>query len=209
LIRSLCVVLSVISSSTALWGCSSGDDAEPAEPAEPSGSTADGLVLEASANAVDGPMYTAAGELVRRDDWATWVFLGASLNLSYDEEPPPADFFANVFMEPSAYAHFVETGEFAEGTQTAAVGYLASGDAAPAEGGLYAGDRVVFEMSVKDSSLDSLVPWRYYSFGPEAASAPANPREACFDCHTEHAATDHVFTQFYPVLRGLVPGAAP
>ena len=83
-----------------------------------------------------------------------------------------------------------------------AVGYLASTDAAPAEQGSYAGQQIVFEMSVKDAALDPLVPWRYYTFG-DAATAPANPREACFDCHTEHAATDHVFTQFYPVLRGL------
>jgi hypothetical protein len=140
---------------------------------------------------------------MRRDDWPRWVFLGTSFNLSYADEPPPADFFASVFMEPTAYAHFEQTGEFPDGTQTAAVGYLASAGAPPAEGGLYAGDQVVFEMSVKDSTLDPAVPWRYFSFG-DGPSAPANPREACFDCHTDHAATDHVFTQFYPVLRGLV-----
>lgn len=200
--------------SSALGGCS-GDDAEPAE--DPAAGSADGdgsvadlaeLAREAALNAPAGPTYTASGELVRRDDWPSWVFLGASLNLTYDEEPRPVDVFANVFMEPSAYAHFAATGEFPEGTQTAVVVYRATGEAAPAEGGRYAGEQVVFEMSVKDSALDPEVPWRYYSFG-DGASAPANPRQACFDCHAEHAATDHVFTQFYPVLREQAASPAP
>jgi hypothetical protein len=175
-------------------GCSSGtEDPDP-------------VLEESSQDALpelSGPTYTASGELVRRADWTEWVFLGASLNLSYSEEPPPADFFANVFMEPSAFAHFKRTGEFRDGTMTVAAGYLASGDAEPAEQGQFAGEAVLFEMSVRDSTLDAAVPWRYYSFGEDATAAPANPREACFDCHTEHAATDHVFTQFYPVLRDL------
>jgi len=202
-IRFSSIVLCMALLSSALPGCSGGD----AEPSDPSGSAPDPLMRD-MVSEVDRPRYTAAGELVRRDDWARWVFLGASLNLSYDDEPPPADFFSNVFMEPTAYAHFEATGEFPDGTQTAAVGYLASSDAAPAEGGLYAGEPVVFEMSVKDSTLDPLVPWRYYSFG-DAATATASAREACFDCHTEHAATDHVFTQFYPVLRRLVSQGEP
>jgi hypothetical protein len=200
--RSACIFSSTFLLSSAVLGCGSGDeDSAPLEP----GSSPDALARDATSIEAAGANYTATGELVRSDDWLRWVFLGASLNLSYEDEPPPADFFANVFMEPSAYAHFEQTGEFPDGTQTAAVGYLASGGAAPAEHGLYAGENVVFEMSVKDSALDPLVPWRYYSFG-DAATAPANPREACFDCHADHAATDHVFTQFYPVLRELVSG---
>ena len=205
MLRYSSIVSSVIFLSSALLGCDSSDE----DPSGSDGASSDAEELAREVASIGGsaPVYTATGELVRRDDWPRWVFLGASLNLSYDEEPPPADFIANVFMEPSAYARFEETGEFPEGTQTVAVGYLATGEAAPAEGGLYAGERVVFEMSVKDSALDPLVPWRYYSFG-EGASAPANPREACFDCHAEHAETDFVFTQFYPVLRGLAAGAA-
>jgi hypothetical protein len=33
------------------------------------------------------------------------------------------------------------------------------------------------------------------------ASAEPFPKAACYDCHAEHGATDHVFTQFYPLLR--------
>lgn len=184
----------------ALIACGSADSEPDPEPARESNA----LALGGSA-----PQYTAQGELVRRDDWADWVFLGAALNLSYTEEPIATDVLSNVFMEPTAFHHFEQTGEFPEGTLIAAVVYLASGDATPAESGLYAGQELLFEMSAKDSALDPLVPWRYYSFAEDAASATANPREACFDCHTEHAATDHVFTQFYPVLRELAAARAP
>jgi hypothetical protein len=67
--------------------------------------------------------------------------------------------------------------------------------------GQYPGDRVAFEMSVKDSEHSPDTVWSYYSFdGTGQSAAPHDPAE-CFDCHDEHAATDHVFSQFYPVIR--------
>ncbi|MEO8260349.1 MAG: cytochrome P460 family protein [Acidobacteriota bacterium] len=55
---------------------------------------------------------------------------------------------------------------------------------------------------MKDSSQ---VPegWAYYGFGGGGAirsSASAEPKANCFSCHAEHAARDHVFLQFYPLL---------
>jgi hypothetical protein len=32
-------------------------------------------------------------------------------------------------------------------------------------------------------------------------TAAPHARAECFDCHDEHAATDHVFSQFYPAIR--------
>lgn len=175
-------------------------EAEPARnTVAPAALRSDALPLGAP-----GPEYTTAGELTRRDDWASWVFLGAALNLTYGADTLPADVFSNVYMEPTAFAHFEDTGEFREGTLTAAVVYLAGTDAPPRAGGLYPTALVAFEMSVKDSTRDPEAPWQYYSFAAGATSAPANPREACFDCHTEHADTDHVFTQFYPVLQAVI-----
>jgi hypothetical protein len=31
-------------------------------------------------------------------------------------------------------------------------------------------------------------------------AASAAPKNSCFSCHAEHAARDHVFLQFYPLL---------
>jgi hypothetical protein len=48
-------------------------------------------------------------------------------------------------------------------------------------------------------------PWTYYSFnGPGAerlSAAPPLENRGCISCHREHGETDHVFTQFYPVLK--------
>ena len=47
--------------------------------------------------------------------------------------------------------------------------------------------------------------WAYISFRDPAGdlkpAAAAFPKETCFNCHAEHAATDNVFTQFYPILQ--------
>ncbi len=54
-------------------------------------------------------------------------------------------------------------------------------------------------MAVKDSERFEET-WGYVSFGDGETAAPF-PKEQCYDCHAEHAATDNVFTQFYPILR--------
>jgi hypothetical protein len=44
--------------------------------------------------------------------------------------------------------------------------------------------------------------WAYFSFGDGSRPTAAPfPRADCFDCHRQHAASDNVFVQFYPVLR--------
>src|SRR5262245_51066808 len=47
--------------------------------------------------------------------------------------------------------------------------------------------------------------WAYFSFsdGPGKTKSKAQPakKSACYDCHRDKGADDHVFTQFYPVLR--------
>ena len=48
-------------------------------------------------------------------------------------------------------------------------------------------------------------PWTYYSFDGEDGKRLSKARrftsDRCISCHRQHAATDHVFTQFYPVLK--------
>lgn len=60
------------------------------------------------------------------------------------------------------------------------------------------------EVALKDSSKFE-ESWAYFDFirqdGSAAPSAKAFAKDRCWACHNEHAATDNVFTQFYPVLR--------
>lgn len=146
------------------------------------------------------PVYTKDGALERPDDWADWIHLGAGFNLSYTGSASPGDLFSIVYMEPSAVAHFEETGKFREGTMTALAVYRAASGAQPTESGEYPGEPASFEMSVKDSERSPETRWAYYVFGTEGTEAEPAPPSACFSCHDDHAETDHVFTQFYPRL---------
>jgi len=67
--------------------------------------------------------------------------------------------------------------------------------------GSYQKEFTGLEASIKDSRRFK-EGWGYFVFsGATRLDAAALPPAACWQCHHEHAATDHVFTQFYPVLR--------
>jgi len=61
---------------------------------------------------------------------------------------------------------------------------------------------------VKDSRRFEDV-WAYFSFdekdGTVKDKAQPFPKKACWSCHNKKAETDHVFTQFYPILRQARP----
>ena len=156
--------------------------------------------------AVTGPQYDARGELVRPRGFRSWVVVGTSLGLGYSDatrapgDPGP---FRSVYMEPSAFAAYRETGEFPEGTMLALIVHGAGSRTPPAKNGFHMGEFERFELAVKDSSKHA-DGWAYYDFGRagelKETSTPFE-RNACFACHAEHAAEDNVFVQFYPVLR--------
>jgi hypothetical protein len=150
------------------------------------------------------PEYDATGALLRPNDWQQWVFIGSAVNLSYGSAaPPPTDALSAVYMEPTAYRHFEAAGEFREGTMTVVTAYATDNAGPPALGGIVPTSLVAFEMSVKDHQRTP-EGWGFYHFdtGPNAPvdSAHMLPRSDCFDCHDQHAETDHVFTQYYPAL---------
>jgi len=163
-----------------------------------------------AAPSLDGmalPAYTADGDLIRPDDYRTWVFVGASLGLSYDEdaaerEGPGA--FTNVYIQPEAYRYFMATGEFPEGTMLPMDVFRPGSRESINQAGYFEKDFLGMEVAVKDSERYA-EGWAYLSFrdrsGGLRESASAFPKERCYDCHAEHAATDNVFTQFYPVLQ--------
>jgi hypothetical protein len=169
-----------------------------------------------ASSAVVMPQYDGDRNLMLPDDYRQWVLVGTSLGLSYAEEAQGREMFNATLMEPTAYRHFVETGEFREGTMLALILQGVGTDAAPARRGRFAADVHGVEMAVKDSSR---VPetWAYYGFGGpmsggyRTAAAP-QPKARCHDCHAEHAARDKVFTQFYGLLQEVAPAgqaAAP
>ncbi len=149
------------------------------------------------------PRYDANGALHLPDDYLRWTFVGASLGLSYNDEPPQRESFNHTLMEPTAYDHFVRTGEFREGTMLALLVRSTEADAMPARHGRFASDVLAVELAVKDKERVE-AGWAYYDFrgGANALTTaqPQPPGNRCYACHIDHAARDNVFLQFYPLL---------
>ena len=158
--------------------------------------------------AKSGPKYTEDGKLIRPDDYQTWVFLGASIGMSYSEEvrrEGPGT-FGNVYLEPEAYRHYLRTGKFPEKTMLVLVHYQPVTNESINRRGYFEGKMTGLSIALKDHDHFE-EGWAYFSFSngdaPLKKTAKAFPKETCYSCHIKHAADDNVFVQFYPVLRGL------
>jgi hypothetical protein len=147
------------------------------------------------------PRFAADGRLLRPAGVDRWVLVGASLGQGYtDATENGPGMFHRVYLESTAYEHFLGTGQFREGTMLALVIRRPERRVPPSWTGWTEGDLVMLEMAVKDGSR---FPggWAYFDFGRDGDSAAAIPRERCALCHAQHAAIDNVFVQFYPQLR--------
>ncbi len=147
--------------------------------------------------------YTASGDLLRPEGYRTWVFVGASLGLSYADSASAEGMgdFHHVYLRPEAYDAYRRTGRFPDKTVLVLELHEATPKAPPARHGLFEGRRIALEAAVKDVERFP-EGWAYFSFGDGSRrAAAAFPRARCFECHRQHAAADNVFTQFYPVLR--------
>ena len=117
--------------------------------------------------------------------------------------------FHEVYIDPHAFAHYRETGEFRDGTVLARELVGVGSTEAVSGKGFFPGGFAGLEVAVKDSRRFADEPggWAYFSFGHEPPPYPetAEPRitGACNLCHEAAAAQDWVFTQYYPVLRAL------
>jgi len=185
------------------------------------GATLSGVVLAQTISEGIAPAtFTESGAVHAPTDYRRWVYVGTPLtpNALNDGEAPFPEFH-NVYVEPSAFEHFAQTGDWAEGTQIAKeLVMIHEGEDCDTEtgacfevsgNGYFQGEFVGLELTVKDTERFREEPggWAYFSFGhngpPYADTAQAQPTEACNACHEANADTDFVFTQFYPVLRAV------
>ena len=180
-------------------------------------------IINAQESKVVAAKFNADGTVSIPQNWRQWVFIGTPLtpNALNDGKAPFPEFH-NVYIEPSAFAHWQKTGKFANGTQIAKELVLVrqkdkdemneDGSTAEVSGvGYFQGEFAGLELTVKDTERYANEPggWAYFSFGhntpPYAKTAKAFPTESCNACHEASAADDFVFTQFYPVLRAAKP----
>jgi Cytochrome P460 len=158
------------------------------------------------------PQYDKDRALLLPSDYRQWILAGTSLGLSYNEDAaaPRDPMFHETLIEPTAYRHFAETGQFREGTMLALVLHGTGENVLPGRHGQFATEIHGVEMAVKDSSR---VPegWAYYAFGgmngQTRTSSQPMPKQQCYACHSEHAKRDNVFLQFYSLLSAAAPKA--
>ena len=148
------------------------------------------------------PRYTADGALRRPAGVERWVLVGASLGLGYsDATDDGPGMFHRVYLEPTAYEHYLRTGGFRDGSMLALSIRRPERRVPPSRAGWTEGELAALELAVKDPARYK-GGWAYFDFGREATAARALPPSRCADCHAQHAARDNVFVQFYPQLRG-------
>jgi hypothetical protein len=164
---------------------------------------------ETAPGAQRAAVFDDIGRLQFPSGYRNWVYVGTSLGLNYSEGPEAfgeswrGELFQNVYIDPAAYAQYRETGQFPEGTVM--ILEVASSEVRNEPGlqGRYEKEILGIEASVKDSRRFE-EGWAYFSFrdrsGRTPQTAEAFPEDSCWTCHHDHAETDHVFTQFYPVL---------
>jgi hypothetical protein len=153
------------------------------------------------------PRYTAEGALLRPKDIQTWVLTGASIGLGYSNGGNgngPGEFH-NVQMQPEAYEAYVKTGKFPEKTMLIITRYTPEQKVSINKHGYFEGELAGMEVALKDHEHFK-EGWAYFDFSGMNGlheTARAFPKEMCYSCHVEHGADDNVFTQFYPILRGV------
>jgi hypothetical protein len=154
----------------------------------------------------DGPSYNADGSLIRPSDYREWIYLSSGYNMTYGAAAPdPARNhpFNNVFVNPTAYREFVQSGRWPDKTIFILEVRASEEHVRPNAFGFTQAQTVQMEAAVKDSR-NGENPWAYYSFDSDAGlteSATPFPATArCQVCHAEHTAVEQTFVQFYPTL---------
>jgi cytochrome P460 len=162
------------------------------------------VALYAQQSQRDGPRYNGTN-LVRPLDYREWPFLGSGLGLTYEAAgASAASRFTNVFVNPSSYRSFMETGAWPNETVFVLESRRSETNAAPNVGGRFQGAMLGLEAEVKDSRFPD--GWAFFNFGQApaltTAAAPlvGTAVSACVECHTKHTAVERTFVQFYPTL---------
>lgn len=153
--------------------------------------------------------YNEAGELLLPKNYREWVMVGTQVTPNeLNGGNAPFTEIRTVYLDPGSFRHWKKTGEFRDGAMTVKELISVGEREGPGSGnGYFMGDYIGLEASVKDSKRYPKEPgnWGFYIFyvpGMKMVTAAKNlPTEECAACHKASAKDDHVFTQFYPVLK--------
>jgi len=151
------------------------------------------------------PAYTPDGRMKFPQSYREWLFLSSGLDMSYSKSADMQDhsMFDNVFVDPTAYRSFLQTGTWPEETLLVMEVRGATGKGSINQHGKFqAGTPMGVEVHVKDSKRFT-GGWAFFAFDG-AEPEPQIPTAAgCYSCHLQHGAVDTTFVQFYPTLLSI------
>ena len=159
------------------------------------------LAIDAQQSTSDGPRYTGTA-LLRPTDYREWIFLSSGLGMTY--EPPSANprppTFGNVFVNPSSYRSFMQTGKWPDKTIFVLEFRNSASEESINKSGRFQTSLAAVEAEVKDSRYPD--GWAFFTFTAAASAEPmsASASAPCIECHTKNTAVERTFVQFYPTL---------
>ena len=156
----------------------------------------------AAQTTADAPQYTSDAHLLLPANYREWIYLSSGLGMTYgpaataDHGNPK---FENVFVSRTSYNAFRESGHWPDKTILILEIRHAAEKGSINNGGHYQTEIVSVEAAVKDEHRFPQK-WAYFSFGQtdKGTMFPAN--SACNSCHSQKAAVENTFVQFYPTL---------
>lgn len=148
-----------------------------------------------------GAEYTGDAQLKFPENYRNWIYLTAGFDMSYTAAATPDHhMFDNVFVNPEAYKAFVETGTWPDKTMLLIEVRGAESKGSINQAGHFQGtDVMAVEVHVKD---EARFPgkWAFFGFDANKTAKMVPTSAECYSCHTQHAAVDTTFVQFYPTL---------
>jgi hypothetical protein len=108
--------------------------------------------------------------------------------------------FDNVFVNPEAYRAFTATGTWPDKTVMVLESRGAESKGSINKAGHFQSGAVMgLEIHIKD---ESRFPgkWAFFDVANESKATLIPSGAPCYTCHTDHAAVDTTFVQFYPTL---------
>jgi hypothetical protein len=156
----------------------------------------------AKAAPFNAPAYNKDGALLFPKNYREWVYLSSGVDMSYNPTAQASGhpMFDNVFVNPEAYAQFVQTGTWPDKTVLVLESRVGMDKGSINHRGHYQGTDVMgIEVHVKDQARfpDK---WAFFDFDNEVSGSLFPKDAACYSCHAQHAAVDTTFVQFYPTL---------
>jgi hypothetical protein len=138
------------------------------------------------------------------ENYREWVYLSTGLDMSYSPAAQAAGadhhMFDNVFVNPSSYKAFKETGTWPDKTVLVLEVRGAQSKGSINQRGNYQTDnRMGLEVHVKD---EAKFPgkWAFFGFDDSKLGDMVPTSASCYSCHADHGAVDTTFVQFYPTL---------